>query len=454
MKRLACSTAAAALVLAACGGHSGTLLPAAKAITTATKSPATPSGAKLSVVIPHPSTTSQTRRPAYVSPSSAQLVVAVNGGPSTTYGLTATSPGCSVVATNTTCTFTIPAAAGDDTLALSIEDATGTVLSHNVVSAKLAPGVATPVNVTLAGIPASVIVAPGVNSGIEDGPTPAYHVPGLAQRPVELEALDADGNIIIGPGSPAISAPTVTQGSSFATIVSAGTTDPNAYVLAPTSGASGGQAVAISATAQSIALADGTQSPPVSSTTTFLFTPAVATITGSIFTEFSVETGNAVATLAVPALAQGRALTTDSNGNLWVSTSVPNVGFGGITVSEYPPGSTTAKAALSSGVAGGYSLASDSQTFVISVTPRWGSGPDHLIKRSRGHRSCREQPHMGKSITKLGRGIAWRFGSEITLAPGRDPAATCAATVPPGRTRTGRRPQIFGPACLDLVPRG
>jgi hypothetical protein len=355
--------ASAALVLGGCGGGHSALPPASPLGARATAAPAHAAGATLSVVIPHPLSGSRTRRPAYVSPSSAQLLVGVNGGATTTYGLSATSPGCSVIQSNTTCTFQIPAAAGNDAFALTIEDAAGNVLSQNVVSATLAPGVATPVNVTLAGIPASVLVVPGSGSGIEDTANPAYHVPGLIPESVELEALDADGNVIVGPGAPTIGAPSITTGSSYATIASAQTTDPNAYILKATGGSAGGQTIAVSASAQSIPLSDGTQSAPVTSGTNFLFTPAIATATGPFLFEYSVETG---AQIAQYNLCPGACATTfatgaasDANGDIFASYE----GIAGIStgysVAVYPPNAVHPAATLSSaqGVTGAVAVA-------------------------------------------------------------------------------------------------
>jgi hypothetical protein len=363
MKHLA-RFALAALVLGGCGGHGGSLPPASPgASSLATSAPAHGTGATLSIQIPHPSSSSHVRRPAYVSPSSAQLLVAVNGGAATTYGLSATSPGCSVIVTTTTCTFSIPAAAGNDAFALTIEDAAGNVLSKNVVTATLAAGVATPVNVTLAGIPASVLAVPGNGSSIEDSATPAYHVPGLVPQPIELEALDADGNVIVGPGAPTIGAPTITSGSAYATITSAQTTDPNAYVLEANGGSSGGQTIAVGASAQSIALNDGTQSPPVASTTNFLFTPALATAAGTFVSEYSVETGHQIAQFNVCgggcATSIATAATSDASGNLWVAwEGIAGISVG-YTVEKFPPNASKPTESLgsSNGVTGAVGLA-------------------------------------------------------------------------------------------------
>jgi hypothetical protein len=133
------------------------------------------------------------RRPNYVSPSSANLIVTVNGGAPATYGLTTQSPGCAMQNGKQTCSFSVAAPAGVDALALSVTDGAGNVLSHNVVTATIAAGVATPVALTLNGVPASVAIVPGTGAKI-DGTSAPYHFPGLFPQPVEVEPLDADGN--------------------------------------------------------------------------------------------------------------------------------------------------------------------------------------------------------------------------------------------------------------------
>lgn len=329
MKPLHLLSIAGLFAVSACSSHGTAALPPA-----APKPATAGTGATLSVVVPRASgvtTGSTSRRPQYVSPSSAQLQVAVNGGSPSTYGLTPTSPGCGVVSGNLTCTFSIAAPPGTDAFTLTLTDSSGNALSRNVVNATLTAGASTPVDVTLAGIPASVRAVPGANSGIEGTGTPSYHVPGLLAQNIELQALDADGNVIIGPGAPTIGAPTITSGSAYATIASANTTDPNAYVVTPATGA-GGQTFSISASAQSIPLSDGSTSAPVSGSTNFTYTPAIAVGFAFWVTLYSVESGKQVAQFkACPGncgtvIVNGVAV--DPAGNIYASYSL----FGGISI--------------------------------------------------------------------------------------------------------------------------
>lgn len=382
------SCAALCLALAACGGNHAVLPSAVHVQATPGVTVAPPKAAAtaaLTVVVPQPSknatVSASARRPEYVSSSSAKLVVAVNGGTPSSYGLTSTSPGCTVVQGNTQCLLQVPATAGNDSLALTIEDGTGNVLSKNVVNAKIAAGVSTPVNVTLAGIPASVAIVPGRGSTIEDSANPAWHVPGLLPQPVEVEALDADGNVIIGAGAPVIGTPTITAGSAYAAIVSAQTTDPNAYLLKATSGAAGGQTVTVSASAQSIPLSDGSQSAPATASTNFLYTPAVVIVSGSTASLFSVETTNLLTQFSACGggcfgLTIVRASASDPNGDLFLE-AFSSLGLSqSYTVYAFPAGSTSVATAYgsSNGVTGAGGIAADDNRTLYAVNARAFTG--------------------------------------------------------------------------------
>jgi hypothetical protein len=365
MKPLHVLSIAGLFVASACSSHGTDALPMSASTPAAGHTAGT--AAALSIVVPSAkgsATASTVRRPQYVSPSSSQLQVAVNGGTASTYGLTPATPGCSVVSGNLTCTFSIAAPPGTDAFTLTLTDSSGSVLSKNIVNATLTAGASTPVDVTLAGIPASVRAVPAANAGIEGSATPSYHIPGLLPQNIELQALDADGNVIIGPGAPAIGAPTVSSGSAYATVASAHTTDPNAYIITPAVGA-GGQTVSITASAQSIPLNDGSTSAPVSTSTNFTYTPAIAVASGFFVNIYSVETGKQVGQFkACPGncgtvIANG--IATDPSGNIYASYSL----IGGISighgVTEFLAGTTTPSRVLGSanGVTGPGPIAVD-----------------------------------------------------------------------------------------------
>jgi hypothetical protein len=371
MDTLRIAAVVAAAALAACsGGKGGALTPGLPA-PSATVAPSSGSHATLTVVVPHASgsATSKQRMPRYVSPSSAELQVAVNGGAATSFGLSTSSPGCGLQTGNVACTFSIAAPVGNDTLTLTLTDAAGTALSRNVVTAKVAAGTSTPVDVTLAAVPASLSIVPGANA-VVDTNVPPYHAAGLLPQPVEVQALDADGNVIIGPGAPTITTVTVTSGAAFASIASTNTHDPGAFLLSPVDGSAGGQTVTISATAQGIALADGTTSQPVTSTTTYLFTPAIVVGFANILQVVSVESGHKVGQFMVCGGACARThitdLAADAKGNLYgLADTTPNAAIAAVVsqVFVFAPGSTLPSRALGSaqGVHSARGIAVDKQ---------------------------------------------------------------------------------------------
>lgn len=309
------------------------------------------------------------------------MKVAVNGGPASGYGLTPSTPGCSLVQAALTCVFSIPAAPGKDSFTLSLVDGAGNVLSHNIVGATLTAGAVTPVNVTLAAVPASVAIVPGFGATIDGTAASGYHLPGLFAQPIELEALDADGNVIIGPGAPTIATPAVT-GSSNVTLASANTSDPNEYLLQASAGAAG-QTVSVRATAQGIPLSDETTSPPITSSQNFTYTPAIVAVGGKLLSAYSVESGNLVAQWPSCGGACGTHFTTsalsDSLGNLYVTVEFI-AGFSQTReVQVYPAGSTALSATLNStnGVTGAVSVAIDNNKMLYVLNAGTGFGFGH-----------------------------------------------------------------------------
>jgi hypothetical protein len=236
---------------AGCGGGSAGPAPAVK-----------PSGkgtALLRVTIPKRAATSgRSRGPAYVSPATQAMTVAISG-PTTvneTVALTPTSTGCSSTLASTQCTLQVSLAPGSYTATLSTYDgydagtqtATGNVLSTGQnLAFTIVAGQANAIALSLSGIPAQVIVtalsplAPATGTDTWDLVGPAAHA-FLAQ------ALDADGDIIFGPGSPTftLAAPT---GTLAATAVQPTTTSPNQFSLVPPATFGSGTATfAVSAT--------------------------------------------------------------------------------------------------------------------------------------------------------------------------------------------------------------
>jgi len=348
MNRFRCLAAMLLVAASACSSHAEGMLPQAGN----GSSPLTPAGsgktaAALKITVPRPgaSTSAVRRQPKYISPSSAVLAVRVNSGPTTNYALTATSPGCSTQVTTFSCTFSIPAPTGTDSFSLTILDAANNPLSENNVSATLLPNQATPVNVTLDGLPTKMQLVPAPGAVVEGSGNP-WHVPGLAPEEVEAQPLDADGNIIIGPGAPTLKSISISAGSSYASIAPAPGNNPNAYILTPNGATAGGQQVTVSATANGMTLNDGTQvAAPPPTATSFLFTPALLVQNGLTANVYSVETGNLVQQFTICPSCRGTWLASgaisDASGDLYLSLST--IGLGRTSqIFYFPAGATTA----------------------------------------------------------------------------------------------------------------
>jgi streptogramin lyase len=192
MVRRVVSVVALAAVLSGCGGGGASVSPAAPVVSGG-------ASANVSFVIRVPSSTgtaARLRRPAYVSPSTQSLTIANSSGTVlVTANLTPQSTGCTAPTATTplTCTVSATVPAGTNTLTIASYDrpgATGAKVAVAALQVTAAASGPTTVNLTLSGIVASLAL-------VLD---PAALPTGTAARSaVLLNALDPDGNIIVGP---------------------------------------------------------------------------------------------------------------------------------------------------------------------------------------------------------------------------------------------------------------
>jgi hypothetical protein len=186
----------AVLASGCAGGHS-----TSAALPAAAGAPAASATARFTLTIPSAAaTTAGSRRPAYVSSSTLSASVAVNGGTATGVDLSAGATNCATVSGGRACTIAIPAPLGADTFTMKLYDGplsgglpTGNVLSAATnFAATVTEGTANiTVPLVLGGIPASVDVSTGA--------PPTAGTP--ATIPLTITAYDADGNVIVGPGT-------------------------------------------------------------------------------------------------------------------------------------------------------------------------------------------------------------------------------------------------------------
>jgi hypothetical protein len=245
MKRLLLIALCAAL-LAGCGG--GSAMPG-------TTRASGPQSVKQQVTFridkPAGATSAHRRSAQYLSPATAALEVTVylSGSQSPlfneTVSLTLSSGNCTSSLSDTYCNFAIQLAPGSYIVDLTAVDANYTPLSAaSSIAFTVASGQNTAVPVTLSGIPAKLQVAPGALA--VHGPSASgFTLYGSAPQNLVVAALDADGNIIIGPGAPTFTA-SVVSGSGW----SAGTpssTSPNLLSITPPGNNGAGATIAVTA---------------------------------------------------------------------------------------------------------------------------------------------------------------------------------------------------------------
>ncbi len=170
--------------LAACSGGSHAL------------PPVTPQSAMLTMTVVVPSTSSQSNaiRPMFVPPSTNSVSFAQYSPSGTTTVVALTGANCTTSGGTKTCTATTYAPVGSDGFyvrTFASTDGTGSALSAATIVVTVVVGTNN-VSVTLNGVVASVLFSP---SSVSCTNTVA------CSGPAAFEALDAAGDIIIGPGS-------------------------------------------------------------------------------------------------------------------------------------------------------------------------------------------------------------------------------------------------------------
>jgi hypothetical protein len=356
--------------LAGCGGGGGGALPSGTVQAVGHER----GTVRITIAVPKATATASARRmPRYVSPATASMTVNIVTDPggasvvSETVSLTTTSSGCSSTLASTLCTLSISLAPGSYDASISTADAGATVLSQGqLVDFTIAEGQTNTVALTLSGIPVSLSVsssALAVHGSLSAG----FTLYGLVAQPLVVEALDADGNVIVGPGSPTFTVASV-SGSGF-TIANPTTTTPNTATLTPPG--TNGTAEVFSLTA---AYGDGTCS----------LSGAMCSATFSVKNDVQTlllasETNNKVLAYAPPytgtptsitnGVYQPATLAMDRAGDLFVTGRSAGV-------TEYAPPYTAAPSAtVTSGIDQATALALDaaSDLFVASYAGNTGN---------------------------------------------------------------------------------
>jgi hypothetical protein len=182
------------LLAAGCGG--GSSIPTSNTTVTAPGAPQSTgtAPATLTIVIPNaPTTSALQRQPQYVSPATQSLSFAPATGSPIVVPLGTGTPGCVTGNSGTTCSVNVALPIGASQVFVvstyASANGTGTPLSTTKTTQSIVTGQPNPINLTLGGVPASVVLG-----------APASPVPAVAATsiPVTVTVKDASGNTIVG----------------------------------------------------------------------------------------------------------------------------------------------------------------------------------------------------------------------------------------------------------------
>ncbi len=185
-------------------------------------------------------------RPQYISPATQSITIVINntttgqnGVVNETAGLTPTSAGCQSTLASTVCTLTISGLQADSyTATLTTYDGangTGNVLSAaQAVAFTITAGENDTIGLTLSGVPVKTLVLPA-DATTQANSNGDYGLIGQGAHKFIAESLDADGDIIAGPGAPLFTIGTPTGSLAGVTTAPSTTTTlaPNSFTVTP-----------------------------------------------------------------------------------------------------------------------------------------------------------------------------------------------------------------------------
>ena len=352
--------------LAGCAGG-GRSVPAGSSASPGTKVQAT-----FRIDYPKNAATANKRSAQYISPATTQMTLDIQqngtsiGGYPQTVGLTPTSAGCTSTLVSTYCTLAIALYPGPYTATMTTADTNGNPLSSaQQIAFTIVSGANNTISLALSGIPHALQIVPG-SRGMKGSGTSGMTLYGTTGQSVLVNVLDADGNIIVGPGAPSITA-SVMNGSGWSAAQNSVATPNLVAVSGP--GTNGAVAtIGVNAT-----YSDGTcsLSGAVCATTVAVVndiqTLFVANGTGSVTFYAPPYTG--AATSITSGVSNPSSLLLDAAGNLFVSN------HGNSSVTEYASPYSALQASVTTGVDTPYGIAFDSggDLFVANFNPGAGS---------------------------------------------------------------------------------
>jgi hypothetical protein len=311
--------------LAGCAGGRSSSVPVPAPGASASERPTSLGHAKIVITIPAGKTgSSSARLPRYLSPSTASIAIvltptgATPGGPQTfNAALTPTSTGCLSSLASTVCTLTLSVPAGTYLGSFTTEDTSADALSAATnVAITITEGQTNTLEVTLGALPASYAIA--AYPGSFGATTPTVVEPVWPSSKFIVNALDVDGNVIVGPGAPTYTlALSGHSAPNPLALVQPTTTAPNAFSITASSYDGVAQTLTLTATLAGGASCGGS----VVCSTTFAVAPQEIVAldsyqpAGSIIFVAYPDMRLQLATLPASTTAQGVA--SDGTGNIY-----------------------------------------------------------------------------------------------------------------------------------------
>lgn len=169
-------------------------------------------------------------RARYVSPATASLAYSIDGMTQTPIVVATSNPNCTVVGqTYLRCSANFALAPGQHTFSFTADDSNGVALSANTdTSLDVKAGAANIIAVTLGGIAQSLLVRPASAFGVTGSQATGFTISGNAPQRFDVIPLDADNDLIVGPGAPQ---PIVAASPASMSVSPAASSAPNTIAL-------------------------------------------------------------------------------------------------------------------------------------------------------------------------------------------------------------------------------
>jgi hypothetical protein len=293
---------------------------------------------------------SRTRRgPQYVSASTQGITIAFSGPTksSVAAGLTPSSPGCVSGLQSTVCSLVYKLKPGKYAATIVTYDAVSCTTSCTIppgakalstaqsVPFTVKAGAANKIDLILSAIPAAYSLVPMTSDSVINAGH-GIDLLGTALHKIAVEALDPDGNVIFGAGSPTYTV-SQTAGSLAVTLGQPAAASPNVFTVAPPAAYSASTATVAVTASYAGQATDGCAQTGAVCTTSIVFDMkellAVASTFGNTVDIFSVGDTQPYASISF-GVAHPTAVTFDASGDLLVAnclqgctntTSVDNI---------------------------------------------------------------------------------------------------------------------------------